>query len=73
MQIDRKNNYYFLNIGLPLPGLKRTHRNTILDGELVFESNSKKQELLYLAFDALVVDEKLLINRKYTVRLGVLI
>jgi ATP-dependent DNA ligase len=56
---------------LPLPGLKTSHRNSILDGELVNETKRGKSELLFLFFDALVVDEKLLIDREYTTRLGV--
>jgi mRNA guanylyltransferase len=76
--IDRKNNYYRLKFGLPLPGLKKSHQNTIVDGELVFETFfnkktlKKETELMFLIFDALLMDNKLLVNREYTKRLGYL-
>lgn len=69
--IDRKNNYYQHVFGLPMPGLKKPHRHTILDGELVMEKVKGKTELWFLFFDALMVDEKLLVTRGYTSRLGV--
>lgn len=69
--IDRKNNYYQHHFGLPLPGGKKPHRNTILDGELVIEKGRSSSKLMFMFFDALVVDEKLLIQKPYTSRLGV--
>jgi ATP-dependent DNA ligase len=44
-----------------------------LDGELVIETKRGKDELMFLFFDALVIDEKRLIDREYTKRLGVLL
>lgn len=70
--IDRKNNYYQHQFGLPLPGGKKPHRNTILDGELVIEKGRSSSRLMFMFFDALVVDEKLLIKKPYTSRLGYL-
>jgi hypothetical protein len=54
-----------------MPGLKNSHRQSILDGELVIENSKGVDELLFLFFDALMIDEKLLISREYTSRLGV--
>lgn len=69
--IDRKNNYYQHPFGLPLPGGKKPHSNTILDGELVLEKKKGVDKLMFMFFDALLVDGKLLINRSYNTRLGV--
>jgi mRNA guanylyltransferase len=70
--IDRKNNYYQHNFGLPLPGLKRPHKNTILDGELVFERVKGELKLQFMFFDALIVNDKNLLSKSYSKRLGVL-
>ena len=70
--IDRKNNFYYNHFGLPLPGLKHAHKNSIVDGELVLEKVKGKIELWFLFFDALVVDNKNLTTKSYNSRLGYL-
>jgi hypothetical protein len=66
-QIDRKNDYYYLSLGLILPDGKY-HHETILDAELVFESEHVLQVLL---FDAMVIQGKNICNKPYNGRLGV--
>ncbi|KAJ3306295.1 Dcp1p-Dcp2p decapping enzyme complex alpha subunit [Kappamyces sp. JEL0829] len=68
--IDRKNNYYRHNFGLPLPGLARPHNNTVLDGELVFEREKGEVKLFFLFFDCLVLNGKNVVDRSYSRRLG---
>ncbi|KAJ3323746.1 Dcp1p-Dcp2p decapping enzyme complex alpha subunit, partial [Boothiomyces sp. JEL0866] len=65
--IDRKNHYYFHHFGLPLPGLQKSHQNTVLDGELVIDGGKK----LFMVFDALFVHDKDVTAKPYTKRLGV--
>ncbi|KAJ3315317.1 Dcp1p-Dcp2p decapping enzyme complex alpha subunit [Boothiomyces sp. JEL0838] len=66
--IDRKNNYYYHHFGLPLPGLEKSHLNTVLDGELVIDGGRK----LFMVFDALYIHDKDLTGKPYTKRLGYL-
>lgn len=58
-QIDRKNSYYRLDLGLPIPGRARQyHFDTILDGELVLDvfDNGKVSLVLRLNLLAIPVD-----------------
>jgi mRNA guanylyltransferase len=69
--IDRKNDYYKIeNYGFPSKDKSKFLLDTLVDGELVADSNKKKMYLLL--FDALMVDGKLLVDRAYTSRLGYL-
>ncbi|KAI8924048.1 mRNA capping enzyme, catalytic domain-containing protein [Entophlyctis helioformis] len=84
--IDRKNDYYRLDLALPVPGSSssgrdsdiRFHSNTLLDGELVLEAKKDKvtgaehHELFYMFFDAMVMDGKYLCDRPYNKRLAYL-
>ncbi|TPX64182.1 hypothetical protein SpCBS45565_g06083 [Spizellomyces sp. 'palustris'] len=72
--IDRKNHYYYLDLGLPIPGKPRqSHFDTVLDGELVLdEYEDGRQVLWFLLFDCIVIDGKTLVDRPYTKRLGYL-
>ncbi|OAJ42619.1 mRNA capping enzyme, catalytic domain-containing protein, variant 1 [Batrachochytrium dendrobatidis JEL423] len=75
--IDRKNEYYLLEFGMWRKGFNDMHFDTVLDGELVFEtkkdrSGQESRELWFLLFDAMVVDGKNLCDRPYTKRLGYL-
>ncbi|KNE56348.1 hypothetical protein AMAG_02168 [Allomyces macrogynus ATCC 38327] len=77
--IDRKNEFYFTKILLPLP-LEATkskrpfvefHRCTLLDGELILDTEPNGQKVLrYLVFDCLVCIGKTVIDRPFRVRLG---
>ncbi|KAJ3371580.1 Dcp1p-Dcp2p decapping enzyme complex alpha subunit [Allomyces arbusculus] len=77
--IDRKNEFYFTKILLPLP-LEATkskklfaefHRCTLLDGELILDTEPNGQKILrYLVFDCLVCIGKTVIDRPFRVRLG---
>ncbi|KAI9094358.1 putative mRNA capping enzyme alpha subunit [Phlyctochytrium arcticum] len=72
--IDRKNHYYFLDYGLPIPQrLDKLHMDTVLDGELVLDTYPDGREILwFLLFDCVVIDGKSLVDRPYTKRLGYL-
>ncbi|KAI9751918.1 MAG: Dcp1p-Dcp2p decapping enzyme complex alpha subunit [Candelina submexicana] len=59
--IDRKNDYYRVTgLHFPIPGdttFQRYHLNTILDGELVYDTQPDgSKQLKYLVFDCLVLD-----------------
>lgn len=68
IQIDRKNNYYFLPVGMLQPQ-GAYHTDTIIDGELVYENG---KDLFMLFFDALVIGGKNICKKPYTGRLGYL-
>jgi len=75
--IDRKNDFWYLNINnvslhFPLPGDEKAfHTGTILDGELVVDILSDgRREPRYLVFDCLVLDSVVLMNRELSKRLG---
>ncbi|KAI8816620.1 putative mRNA capping enzyme alpha subunit [Fimicolochytrium jonesii] len=72
--IDRHNEYYRLDFGLPIPGRRGAfHYDTILDGELVLDVYpDQKQVLWFLLFDCMAVDGKSLVERDYMKRLGYL-
>jgi len=62
-------------MGQVVPGSCRKdkfHRDTILDGEIVNDTLADETEQLkFLVFDALVVDNKILMQRNLSTRLGV--
>jgi mRNA guanylyltransferase len=78
--IDRRNDYYYLdpgmlgNLHLPHhedPELRKYHNNTILDGELVYDTlPDGTRKLRYLVFDLLVLDGEVLTGKPYSSRLG---
>lgn len=74
--IDRRNDYWFLemrNLHLPLPNapIDRFHTETLVDGELVWDSlPDGKKEPRYLIFDCLVMDGNVLIERSLDKRLA---
>ncbi|KAJ3283246.1 Dcp1p-Dcp2p decapping enzyme complex alpha subunit, partial [Blyttiomyces sp. JEL0837] len=72
--IDRKNDYYFLHLGLPHPEhVRHWQHETILDGELVLDIEPDgSQTLWFLLFDCVIFMGKSLIERPYTKRLGYL-
>ncbi|RIA95766.1 mRNA capping enzyme, catalytic domain-containing protein [Glomus cerebriforme] len=73
--IDRKNYYRLVpNLYFPLHGYSnRFHYETLIDGELVNDKESDgKVTLKLLTFDLLVIDNKNLMNRPLTNRLGYL-
>ncbi|KAJ3281445.1 Dcp1p-Dcp2p decapping enzyme complex alpha subunit [Borealophlyctis nickersoniae] len=70
--IDRKNTYYYLDLGLPVPGLRAEHWDTVLDGELVLDVDNGREILWFLLFDCIIIDGKSLTERPYTKRLGYL-
>ncbi|KAI9672130.1 MAG: Dcp1p-Dcp2p decapping enzyme complex alpha subunit [Alyxoria varia] len=73
--IDRKNNYYFVP-GLHFPDKPHVdwesyHTNTLLDGELLYDTYPNgHRELKYLVFDCLVLDGQHLMNRTLDKRLA---
>ena len=73
--IDRKNDYYYV-AGLHFPILgdstfREFHVNTLLDGELVYDTyENGEQQLKYLVFDCLAVDGKNLMHRTLDKRLA---
>ena len=86
-KIDRKNNYYWIpELRFPTPALDpkgqvipgsyrkdKFHRDTILDGEIVNDILADgTEQLKFLVFDALIVDNKNLMHRNLSTRLGVL-
>ncbi|OLL25789.1 mRNA-capping enzyme subunit alpha [Neolecta irregularis DAH-3] len=73
--IDRKNHYYQVpRLHFPLPDdptCKTFHDRTILDGELVIDTEADGSQVMrYLVFDCLVINGKNLIKRDYSKRLG---
>jgi hypothetical protein len=83
-QIDRKNDYYYVqDLCFPMPEFDqkgkvigfqkdRFHAKTILDGEIVVDvSKDGTSVRKFLAFDALIVDGKNLMQRNLSTRLGV--
>jgi hypothetical protein len=71
-KIDRKNNYYYIPIGVPQPqDLRRWQNDTVLDGELVLDvDEGGKKTLWFLLFDCMVCMGKKLVERPYHKRLG---
>lgn len=71
--IDRKNDYYKIN-GFGFPQNSSSFlTDTVVDGELIYDKTSEGKQILYfLAFDALMVDGKSLVDKPYTSRLGYL-
>ncbi|KAI9894765.1 MAG: Dcp1p-Dcp2p decapping enzyme complex alpha subunit [Vezdaea aestivalis] len=73
--IDRKNDYYYVkDLHFPLPddpSFQSFHRNTILDGELVYDTqpNGSKQ-MKYLVFDCLMLDNASLMHRTLDKRIA---
>ncbi|KAI9013218.1 mRNA capping enzyme, catalytic domain-containing protein [Gaertneriomyces semiglobifer] len=73
--IDRKNSFYRLELGLPIPsrGPTRWYKDTLLDGELVLDEYEDKTVVLwFLLFDCVVIGGKSLKERPYHKRLGYL-
>ena len=72
--IDRKNDYYHVpNLHFPLEGADDTsfHQNTIVDGELVNDTQPNGTiEMKYLVFDCLVLDGSSLMHRTLDKRLA---
>ena len=74
--IDRRNTYYAVRgLHLPLPNYSaaahHSHNESILDGELVYDTlEDGRTELRYLVFDCLVLDGKVLVTRNYDSRIG---
>ncbi|KAJ3154950.1 Dcp1p-Dcp2p decapping enzyme complex alpha subunit [Geranomyces michiganensis] len=70
--IDRHNDYYFLNFGLPKDARSGAmHYDSLVDGELVLDTyDDGKQCLWFLLFDCMAVDGKGLVDRPYHKRLG---
>jgi mRNA guanylyltransferase len=75
--IDRKNDYYYLNIDnrrlhFPLPNdTQAFHKDTIIDGELVLDTEKNGREVLrYLVFDCLVLDGESLVPKPLDKRIG---
>ncbi|KAJ3017569.1 Dcp1p-Dcp2p decapping enzyme complex alpha subunit [Thoreauomyces humboldtii] len=70
--IDRHNDYYQLDFGLPIDGRSRHwHFDTLVDGELVLDTfEDGRQQLWFLLFDCMAVDGKALVDRPYHKRLG---
>lgn len=68
--VDRKNDYYYLNCGFPMPENRGYHTDTLMDGELVIESGKRTYLLL---FDLMVIDGTNICSKGYSSRLGVLI
>ncbi|KAJ3076333.1 Dcp1p-Dcp2p decapping enzyme complex alpha subunit, partial [Quaeritorhiza haematococci] len=70
--IDRKNNYFHLDLWFPQQNdLRKAHFDTVLDGELVLDQEKDgKKTLWFLLFDCIVVDGKSLMDRPYHKRLG---
>lgn len=73
--IDRKNDYWFItnrSLHFPLPNDHTDfHRNTILDGELVWDSlPGGSREPRFLVFDCLVIDKQVLMDRTLDKRLA---
>eukprot|EP00842_Homolaphlyctis_polyrhiza_P006277 jgi/Hompol1/6650/HPOL_005042-RA len=79
--IDRKNDFYMLNFGLVKKGGREVHAETVLDGELVYETERDKVQrhetgqehdvLLLMLFDAMVIDGENICGKTYMKRLGV--
>ncbi|KAB8349439.1 hypothetical protein FH972_023466 [Carpinus fangiana] len=75
--IDRKNDYYFVP-GLHFPSQREGpddfesfHRDTILDGELLFDTYPDGRKVLkFLVFDCLAIDGQLLMQRTLDKRLA---
>jgi mRNA guanylyltransferase len=73
--IDRKNDYYYVQ-RLHLPHhddstFQRFHIDTILDGELVLDTQKDgNTKLRYLVFDCIVLDGKLLTQKPFDKRIG---
>ncbi|PKK70276.1 mRNA capping enzyme, alpha subunit [Rhizophagus irregularis] len=75
--IDRKNYYRFVpSLFFPIPDdptFSQFHHETLIDGELVNDTESDGEiTLKLLTFDLLVIDRKNLMNRPLTSRLGYL-
>ncbi|KAJ3043073.1 Dcp1p-Dcp2p decapping enzyme complex alpha subunit [Rhizophlyctis rosea] len=72
--IDRRNHFFYLQMGFPLPGQPhRDHFDTVLDGELILDTEPDGRETLrFLLFDCVIIDGKSLLERPYTSRLGYL-
>ncbi|RUO95522.1 hypothetical protein BC936DRAFT_143846, partial [Jimgerdemannia flammicorona] len=75
-QFDRKNNFYFIpHVRFPVPGdpnFTKWHVDTIIDGELVEDTEEDgTKRLRYLLFDCLVFTGKILVERSLMKRLGV--
>ena len=73
--IDRKNEYYHVpDLHFPLEGddLASFHTETILDGELVNDTDptSKQVSMKYLVFDCLIMDSNNLMHRTLDKRLA---
>ena len=74
--IDRKNDYYYVpGLHFPLPSdesFKKSHTDTIIDGELVLDTVSPgKKVLRYLVFDCLVIGKKSVMEKTLDKRLAV--
>ena len=70
--IDRKNDYYHVpNLHFPVPDDHvRFHTDTLVDGELVYDSIDGREEMKYLIFDCLVLDGDSLMHRSLDKRIG---
>lgn len=66
-QIDRKNDYYRVRLHL-------NSRNTLLDGELVTDTDPKTQKTYqrFLAFDLLILAAQSMVKRPFRTRIGYL-
>jgi mRNA guanylyltransferase len=63
--IDRKNDYYYIPTGF------LTTKESMMDGELVYDIRNSKKVLLFLAFDCLVADGEVCTAKSYEKRTGV--
>lgn len=73
--IDRKNDFWFVPtnaLHFPIPrDVQGFHRNTLIDGELVFDRMPNGQmQPKYLVFDCMVLDGNSLMNRTLDKRLA---
>ncbi|KAI8149722.1 mRNA capping enzyme [Fennellomyces sp. T-0311] len=74
---DRKSNFHVVdNIQFPIPqdpSFRKCHTDTIIDGEIVLDTEPDgSTQLRFLLFDCLVIQKKLLITRDLMKRLGYL-
>lgn len=66
--IDRNNDYYKVAEGLHIPKAKSLDlhlEKTLIDGEMVIDITSKKEELRYLIFDVILYENVLMRDMKF--------
>ncbi|KAL0086043.1 mRNA capping enzyme, catalytic domain-containing protein [Phycomyces blakesleeanus] len=74
---DRKSNFHLVNnLRFPIPqdpSFRKCHKDTIIDGEFVFDKEEDGRiRLRFLLFDCLVVEKQVLTSRDLMKRLGYL-